>query len=48
MFEPYVVLKTELAPKYDERLLERFGDKIAYVCLLINVGYVHFIRHHVN
>ncbi len=29
-FEPYVVLPTLDAPDYDERLLERMGDKIAY------------------
>ena len=29
-FEPYIVLPTRTAPLYDERMLERMGDKIAY------------------
>ena len=37
-FEPYVVLPVQDIPKYDERLIERMGNKIAYTLQLYAMG----------
>jgi len=38
-FEPYVVVKMDAAPRYNEMLLERMGDKVAYARLLHTNGF---------
>ena len=44
-FEPYLVLLSKTAPTYDERLLERMGDKIAYGLEILARGYVKSTIH---
>jgi len=38
-FEPYVVVRMESAPRFNELMLERFADKALYARTLHAVGY---------
>lgn len=42
-FEPYVVIKRELSPPYDERFLQRFYNKVAHVAELYTLGFEFWV-----
>lgn len=42
-YEPYVVVRREFEARYNQLLLERMGDKIAYIRLLHGQGFQFFV-----
>ena len=40
-FEPYVVIKQDVSPRYDERFLQRFYNKVVHLAELDARGLVH-------
>ena len=42
-YEPYVVVRTATMPRFNEDLLERMGDKIAYGRVLYAQGWVFYL-----